>query len=219
MTQLDITDLLDTGGQELNDISGANGGSNITLPNGAMLNIAPSGYRNMNISAGTSISWNNTDFMKLPILDYTIIFWPPLRAFEVNLHFCVNTYSANVSSNSPTVKSIASYTNVDEGEAFVKGYNSTYNTTYLTTPDDPDTKFIAGGMGVGSIGSALKSSITGDYIYYGSYNMSSGVGVFGTAIERAIVGINSSNSQAIDDARYAAVYNLSSNIAMGLTNA
>ncbi|KAK6077793.1 hypothetical protein SCUP234_06551 [Seiridium cupressi] len=196
------------------------GGSNITLPNGAMLH-PTYGFRNMNISAGTSVSFNNTDMIKAPILDYTIMFWPPsqARAYEVLLHFCVNTYSVTVKGNIPTVDLVASYANIDEGEVFVKSSNQTFNVTYLTTPDDPGEKFVADGMGPGYIGGALASSITGAYTYFGDYNMSAGVGVFGAAIERAIVGVNSNDSQAIDDAQYAGIYNLSSNIAMALTNA
>ncbi|KAM0806766.1 hypothetical protein AB5N19_07103 [Seiridium cardinale] len=220
MDMKNITDQMDTGGEIVNDVTGSSGGSNITLPNGAMLH-PTYGFRNMNISAGTSVSFNNTDMIKAPILDYTIMFWPPsqARAYEVLLHFCVNTYSVAVKGNIPTVDLAASYTNIDEGEVFVKGANQTYNVTYLTTPDDPGEKFVADGMGPGYIGGSLASSITGAYTYLGDYNMSAGVGVFGAAIERAIVGVNSNDSQAIDDAQYAGIYNLSSNIAMALTNA
>jgi hypothetical protein len=212
--------MLDTGGEVVNQITGHGYGSNITLPNGAMLQ--PSyGYRNMNISSGTSLSFNDTDMMKVPIIDYTIIFWPPeqARAYEVLLHFCVNTYSVNVTGNIPTVKQIASYTIANQGETHVNVYNNTYNVTYLTTPDDPGVRYVADGMGPGQIGGQLASWITGEFTYFGDYNMSTGAAVIGTSIERALANANTTDAQAVDDVQYAAIYNLSSNLAMGLTNA
>lgn len=183
------------------------------------------GYRNMNISvaaSGTpSLSLNKTGMMVvgIPIIDYTMIYWPNLRAYEMLMHFCVNTYEASVTGNIPTVKEVASYTNVEYGEVLVKEYNMTINATYLTTPDDPGFKYVVGGYGPGEIGSLIASLIGGAFTDYGVYNMSGGTAVFGTALARAVVGINANDSQAIDDARYAAVYNVSSNIATGLTNA
>lgn len=225
LTPIDVTDQLDIHGDEVyTDISGPNGGSNITLPNGAMLH-PTYGYRNSNISVATSgmpsLSLNETGNMigTVPILGYTMIYYPPLRAYEMLLHFCVNTYNVSVTNNIATVTQVASYTNADYGEAFVARYNTTYNVTYLTTPDNPGFKYVAAGYGPSEIGSSLATSIGGAYSYLGGYNMSAGTAVFGTALERAEAGITSNDSQAVDDVRYAAIYNLSSNIAMGLTNA
>ncbi|OHE99659.1 hypothetical protein CORC01_05017 [Colletotrichum orchidophilum] len=208
-----VTDLLKTDGDPFEE------GTNSTLPNGLTLQRSY-GYGNLNISSGPSLSYNNTDIMAAKIWNFFVLYGPRLRATEIMLHWCVNTYRVTVEENLPVTQRVASYTNPNKGEVFVENYNTTRNATYLTSPDNPGKKFVADGMGPGEIAQILDSTLSGTYINTGGYNFQNGTQIYGTALSRAEIGINAVNeSQKLDDALFTTLRNLTENIASGLTNA
>jgi hypothetical protein len=128
----------------------------------------------MNVTMGSSLSFNGTDELKASLFNYYVLSYAPLRAYEVLMHFCVNTYNASVSDNVATVNMLASHTTVASGPVFVKSYNETFNVTYLTTPDDPGVKYVADGFGPTNTNTLLNSTVTGSYVYNGG-QISTGV--------------------------------------------
>ncbi|KAK1624170.1 hypothetical protein BDP81DRAFT_112050 [Colletotrichum phormii] len=208
-----VTDLLTSDGDPIEM------GTNSTLPNSLTLQ-RTYGYDNLNISSGPSLSFNGTDAMGAKIWNFFVIYGPRLRATEIMLHWCVNTYRVTVQDNIPVTQKVASYTNPQEGEVFVETYNMTRNATYLTSPDNPNKKYVADGMGPGAIAEILDSTLSGTYINAGTYRFQNGTQIYGTALSRAEIGINvTTESQKLDDALFTTLRNLTENIASGLTNA
>ncbi|KAJ0317120.1 hypothetical protein COL5a_011263 [Colletotrichum fioriniae] len=208
-----VTDLLKTDGDPIEM------GTNSTLPNGLRLQRSY-GYGNLNISSGPSLSFNGTDAMGAKIWNFFVIYGPRLRATEIMLHWCVNTYRVTVQDNLPVTQKVASYTNPQTGEVFVETYNMTSNATYLTSPDNPGKKYVADGMGPAEIADILDSTLSGTYIDGGTYMFQNGTQIYGTALSRAAIGINeTTESQKLDDALFTTLRNLTENIASGLTNA
>ncbi|KAJ3940715.1 uncharacterized protein N0V96_009729 [Colletotrichum fioriniae] len=208
-----VTDLLKTDGDPIEM------GTNSTLPNGLRLQRSY-GYGNLNISSGPSLSFNGTDAMGAKIWNFFVIYGPRLRATEIMLHWCVNTYRVTVQDNLPVTQKVASYTNPQTGEVFVETYNMTSNATYLTSPDNPGKKYVADGMGPAEIADILDSTLSGTYIDGGTYMFQNGTQIYGTALSRAAIGINeTTESQKLDDALSTTLRNLTENIASGLTNA
>ncbi|KXH65563.1 hypothetical protein CSAL01_02962 [Colletotrichum salicis] len=195
-------------------------GTNSTLPNGLTLQRSY-GYGNLNISSGPSLWFDGTDAMGVKIRNFFVIYGPRLRATEIMLHWCVNTYRVTVQENIPVTQKVASYTNPQTGEVFVENYNMTRNATYLTSPDNPSKKYVADGMVPGEIADILDSTLSGTYVDAGDFRFGNGTQIYGTALSRAaIIGINqTTESQKLDDALSMALRNLTENIASGLTNA
>ncbi|TEA17003.1 hypothetical protein C8034_v000534 [Colletotrichum sidae] len=211
-----VTELLDSDGDPQEP------GTNSTLPNGLTMQRSSYGYNNMNISTGTSLSYNNTDLINAKLFNFFVIYGPTLRATEIMLHWCVNTYNVTVQNNVPVTQQVASHTKPSIGEVFVESYNMTVNGTYLTSPDNPEKKYVADGLGIAQIESILSATLVGYYINLAQYTFNNGTEIFGTALSRA--GIQAavgslSESQALDDAQFTALRNLTQNIATGLTNA
>lgn len=158
--------------------------------------------------------------MGAKIWNFFVIYGPRLRATEIMLHWCVNTYRVTVQDNLPVTQKVASYTNPQTGEVFVETYNMTSNATYLTSPDNPGKKYVADGMGPAEIADILDSTLSGTYIDGGTYMFQNGTQIYGTALSRAAIGINeTTESQKLDDALFTTLRNLTENIASGLTNA
>ncbi|KAF9880320.1 hypothetical protein CkaCkLH20_02274 [Colletotrichum karsti] len=210
-----VTNLLATDGDPVK------GGTNATLPNGVTMQRSAYGYHNMNISTGSSLSYNDTDIMKAKLFNFFVIYGPtPLRATEIMLHWCVNTYNVTVQNNVPVTQQVASYTHPSEGEVFAQIYNTTVNGTYLTSPDSPGKQYIASGMGPDYIAEILQQTMVGYYIDLGQYTFNNGTEIYGTALSRASIGINTLNeSQKLDDAYFTTLQNVTQNVANGLTNA
>ncbi|KAK1515631.1 uncharacterized protein CCOS01_12829 [Colletotrichum costaricense] len=208
-----VTDLLETDGDPIEM------GTNSTLPNGLKLQRSY-GYGNLNISSGPSLAFNGTDAMGAKIWNFFVINGPRLRATEIMLHWCVNTYRVTVQDNLPVTQKVASYTNPQTGEVLVETYNMTSNVTYLTSPDNPGKKYVADGMGPAEIAAILDSTLSGTYIDGGTYMFQNGTQIYGTALSRAAIGINeTTESHKLDDALFTTLRNLTENIASGLTNA
>ncbi|GKT50108.1 uncharacterized protein ColSpa_10289 [Colletotrichum spaethianum] len=158
--------------------------------------------------------------MTAKLFNFFVLYGPRLRATEIMLHWCVNTYNVNVKENVPVTERIASHTIPSVGEVFVEDFNMTINGTYFTSPDSPGKKYVADGFGPGAIASALDSTLIGTYIDTGGYEFQNGSQIYGTALSRASIGINSANeSQKLDDEQFATLRNLTENIASGITNA
>ncbi|OLN94121.1 hypothetical protein CCHL11_07147 [Colletotrichum chlorophyti] len=192
---------------------------NSTLPNGVTVS-RPYGYAALNISTGWSLSYNDTDVMKAAIFNFFVLYGPPMRATEIMLHWCVNTYNVTVKENIPVTQRVASYTHPTVGEVFIENYNMTSNTTYLTSPDSPQKKYVASGYGPDYIASTLKNTLVGGFLDLGGYQFGNGTQMFGTALSRAKIGISLlDESQKYDDAQFQTLRNLTENIASGLTNA
>ncbi|KAK2017460.1 hypothetical protein LZ32DRAFT_654882 [Colletotrichum eremochloae] len=193
---------------------------NATLPNGLFLQHI-SGYATMNISTGPSLSFNDTDVMTAKLFHFFVMYYGgQLRATEIIMHWCVNTYRVNVHENVPVTERVASHTIPSSGEVFVKNYNRTMNLTYFTSPDSPDTKYYAGGHGPDEIASVLESALVGAASDFGQYRYENGSQIYSTALSRAQIGINAANeSQKLDDTQFTTLRNLTENIASGLTNA
>ncbi|KAF4814214.1 hypothetical protein CGCSCA5_v008010 [Colletotrichum siamense] len=212
-----VTNLLTTDGDPIK------AGTNATLPNGVSMQRSAYGYHNMNISTGTSLSYNDTDFIKAELFNFFVLYGPAptqLRAYEIMMHWCVNTYNVTVQNNLPITQQVASYTKPNLGEVFVQNYNMTINGTYLTSPDSPGKQYVASGMGPDNIAGALSNTLVGYYIDLGAYTFNNGSEIYGTALSRAAIGINPLNeSQKLDDAYFITLMNLTQNIASGLTNA
>ncbi|KAJ0306061.1 hypothetical protein Brms1b_010612 [Colletotrichum noveboracense] len=198
-------------------------GTNATLPNGVSMQRSAYGYHSMNISTGTSLSYNDTDIIKAELFNFFVLYGPAptqLRAYEIMMHWCVNTYNVTVQNNVPITQQVASYTKPNLGEVFVRNYNMTINGTYLTSPDSPGKQYVASGMGPDNIAGALSNTLVGYYIDLGAYTFNNGSEIYGTALSRAAIGINPLNeSQKLDDAYFIILMNLTQNIASGLTNA
>ncbi|KAK1702431.1 hypothetical protein BDP67DRAFT_452867 [Colletotrichum lupini] len=208
-----VTDLLETDGDPIEM------GTHSTLPNGLKLQRSY-GYGNLNISSGPSLAFNGTDAMGAKIWNFFVVNGPRLRATEIMLHWCVNTYRVTVQDNLPVTQKVASYTNPQTGEVLVETYNMTSNVTYLTSPDNPGKKYVADGMGPAEIAAILDSTLSGTYIDGGTYMFQNGTQIYGTALSRAAIGINeTTESQKLDDALFTTLRNLTENIASGLTNA
>ncbi|KAL0933653.1 uncharacterized protein CTRU02_210452 [Colletotrichum truncatum] len=209
-----VTDLLETDGDPTAP------GTNATLPNGVNMQRSNYGYGNMNISTGTSLSYNGTEILEAKLFNFFVLNGPTLRATEIMMHWCVNTYNVTVQNNVPITQKVASYTKPNTGEVFVKSYNRTINGTYLTSPDSPGAQYVADGLGLSEIATSLSKTMEGYYIDLGSYDFDNGVGIYATALSRAKIGINPRNeSQKLDDAQFETLKNLTQNIASGLTNA
>ncbi|KAJ0335548.1 hypothetical protein COL922a_009048 [Colletotrichum nupharicola] len=76
----------------------------------------------MNISTGTSLSYNDTDIIKAELFNFFVLYGPAptqLRAYEIIMHWCVNTYNVTVQNNVPITQQVASYTKPNLGEVFV----------------------------------------------------------------------------------------------------
>ncbi|KAI8317435.1 hypothetical protein K4K59_006696 [Colletotrichum sp. SAR11_240] len=198
-------------------------GTNATLPNGVSMQRSAYGYHNMNISTGTSLSYNDTDIVKAELFNFFVLYGPAptqLRAYEIMMHWCINTYNVTVQNNVPITQQVASYTKPNLGEVFVENYNMTINGTYLTSPDSPGKQYVASGMGPDNIAGALANTLVGYYIDLGAYTFNNGSEIYGTALSRAAIGINPLNeSQKLDDTYFITLMNLTQNIASGLTNA
>ncbi|KAF5502592.1 hypothetical protein CGCA056_v013906 [Colletotrichum aenigma] len=202
-----VTSLLTTDGDPIK------AGTNATLPNGVSMQRSAYGYHSMNISTGTSLSYNDTDIIKAELFNFFVLYGPApiqLRAYEIVMHWCVNTYNVTVQNNVPITQQVASYTKPNLGEVFVQNYNMTINGTYLTSPDSPGKQYVASGMGPDNIAGALSNTLVGYYIDLGAYTFNNGSEIYGTALSRAAIGINPLNESQM---------NLTQNIASGLTNA
>jgi hypothetical protein len=202
-------------------------GSTWTLPNGLRLERTDLGYGNINISTGPSLSFNGTDAAKAVLFNFFIIHFDvsgdgvtyKARAYEILMHWCVNTYDVRVSDNIPSMDLKASHSIFRKGEAFVKSWNQTVNTTYLVTPEDEGFKYVAGGMGPDGLWHMLNSTLCGYDIYYGDRNLDSGTQAMMTGIRDAKIDILTQPQPVIEEAEYAAVRGMTTNIANGLTNA
>ncbi|KAK1579926.1 uncharacterized protein LY79DRAFT_562858 [Colletotrichum navitas] len=192
---------------------------NTTLPNGVFLQHT-SGYATMNISTGPSLTFNDTDIMTAKLFHFFVLYGPRLRATEIIMHWCVNTYRVNVQENVPVTERVASHTTRSSGEVFIKNYNQTMNQTYFTSPDSPNERYYVGGDGPDEIASVLESTLVGTSSDLGQYRYGNGCEIYVTALSRAQIGINTANeSQKLDDAQFTTLRNLTENIASGLTNA
>ncbi|EFQ34321.1 uncharacterized protein GLRG_09465 [Colletotrichum graminicola M1.001] len=192
---------------------------NATLPNGLFIQHT-SGYATMNISTGPGLSFNNTDIMNAKLFHFFVLYGPRLRATEIIMHWCVNTYRVSVQENIPVTQRVASHTIRSSGEVFIKNYNQTMNQTYFTSPDSPNDKYYVGGHGPDQIASVLESTLVGTSSDFGQYRYGNGCEIYVTALSRAQIGINTANeSQKLDDAQFTTLRNLTENIASGLTNA
>ncbi len=193
-------------------------GTNWTLRNGVRMERSSYGYGNMNISAAPSLSYNGTEVIKASLFDFFVIYFyePRARAVEVVLHWCINKYNVTVDDNVAITRKISSQTTVQQGETFIQIYNETGNVTYLVTPDEPGATYVADGDGIEEIWNILNTTLSGYYVDLGDYALSDGNSLFATAISRAT---DSEDSQVLDDSEWAAMRNVSQNIANGLTNA
>ncbi|KAJ0341233.1 hypothetical protein COL154_008993 [Colletotrichum chrysophilum] len=134
-------------------------GTNATLPNGVSMQRSAYGYHNMNISTGTSLSYNDTDIIKAELFNFFVLYGPAptqLRAYEIMMHWCVNTYNVTVQNNVPITQQVASYTKPNLGEVFVQNYNMTINGTYLTSPDSPGKQYVASAIGINPLNESQK---------------------------------------------------------------
>ena len=198
----------------------------LTLPNGASLKGSSYGYAYMNVSVGSSLSYNGTELSKAALYNFFVIYYDAstkmARATEILLHWCVKTYKTTVDDNIPSTLETASYVNTHYGETTVQTYNNmTANVTYLTTPDDPNATYVADGLGIREIRKILTGDLPGSYLDLGQFSFGNGTELLGLAISRShsVHWDQGHGTQDYVNAEWVAMRNFSQNIATGLTNA
>ena len=71
----------------------------------------------MNVSPGSSLSYNGTGLSKAVIYNFFVIYYDATvvqaRSAEIIFHWCVNTYNSTVHDNIPSTSEISSYVNVE----------------------------------------------------------------------------------------------------------
>jgi hypothetical protein len=201
-------------------------GAKWTLPNGVRLERAGYGFGDVNISTGASLLFNDTDVIAGSLFNFFVIHFTiagdglgEALAYEVLMHWCVNTYNISVTDNIPTITTTSSHTIVRNGEVFVEHYNMTMNATYLVTPEDEGMNYLAGGYGPNALRGILYNTLCGYETDTSGRMLDSGPQAMMTAINDAKIGLFPNQTQLISEAKFVAVKNVTTNIANGLTNA
>ena len=203
--------------------------ANLTLPSDITLSMED-GFGAVKIEAGDSLKFPegtgkfDASLLSLFVLKADLLSDPlRYRATEILLHWCVNTYNVDTTDNVPTVKLVTSSVETNVGDVFVPSQNASKELRYLTTPADPNTKYPADGMGVDYIKLAITDDLVGQFQDFGGPMYTNGTEIFAASmhINTLINDLNISldaETKMVDDAEWAAMTNMSANLATSLSN-
>lgn len=210
------------------------------LPNGLNMTLdlpestSPGHY--VVVAPGESLTRNGTQTKAASIYRYFALhfsqFSDKMRATEVNLHWCVNTYDTKVESNQLGRKLVKSHTEVHRGEfdkvgGFENGVSSNLSDLmYLTTPEDKGAKFVADGMGPSYfMPEILDNGLSSMTILFGDDPTRSASDMLTHAFRdvqdkrnEAATGEDTTTDEVLEEDWQDAVKRTSTNIANGLTN-